>query len=262
MDSGLNGQRILVTAASRGIGFGAAKALLQEGANVVINSADSDRLEAAREQLAPFGQVKTVAADLASGADIDRLVDRSIQILGGIDALVYVTGSPKPGPFLELNYDDWLGGAKLLVVSPAYLTKRVAEHMISEKIRGRMVILSSYVIREPQPNIALSSVCRIATASLVRVLARDLGPNGIRVNGILPGYIMTKRIEELSEDAAKRKRITPEQWIADIVQGIPLGRMGSTDELAKVIVFLASELSSYVSGTIIPVDGAILRSVG
>ena len=141
--------------------------------------------------------------------------------------------------------------------------RRVADHMISEKIRGRMVILSSYVIREPQPNIALSSVCRIVTASLVRVLARDLGPMGIRVNGILPGYIMTKRIEELSQDAARRRRgVTPEEWIADIVKGIPAGRMGSTEELANVIVFLASELSSYVSGTIIPVDGAILRSVG
>jgi 3-oxoacyl-[acyl-carrier protein] reductase len=134
--------------------------------------------------------------------------------------------------------------------------------MISEKIRGRMVILSSYVIREPQPNIALSSVCRIVTASLVRVLARDLGPKGIRVNGILPGYIMTKRIEELSQDAAKRRGISPEQWIADIVKGIPVGRMGSTEELANVIVFLASELSSYVSGALMPVDGAILRSVG
>ena len=99
------------------------------------------------------------------------------------------------------------------------LTKLVAAHMIREKIRGRMVILSSYVIREPQPNIALSSVLRIVTASLVRVLARDLGPKGIRVNGILPGYFMTKRIEELSRDAAERRGITPDQWIECAVHG-------------------------------------------
>ncbi len=261
IDSGLKDQRILVTAASRGIGFGAAKALVQEGASVVINSSHAGRLDEARKQLSPFGKVQAVTADLSAQNDIERLVDESVRLLGGIDALIYVTGSPRPGPFLELNYDDWLSGAKLLVVSPAYLTKLVAEHMIKEKIRGRMVILSSYVIREPSPAIALSSVCRIATASLVRLLARDLGSNGIRVNGILPGYIMTKRIEQIANDSAKRRGVTPEQVVADIVHDIPLGRIGSTEELARVIVFLASELSSYVSGSIIPVDGAILRSV-
>ena len=261
IDWGLSGQRILVTAASRGIGFGAARALLQEGASVVINSSDPGRLEEARRQLSSIGKVQTVTADLSVQNDIDRLVDDSIRLLGGIDALIYVTGSPKPGTFLELNYDDWLAGAKLLVVSPAYLTKRVADHMINEKIRGRMVILSSYVIREPSLTIALSSVCRIATASLVRLLARDLGSKGIRVNGILPGYIMTKRIEQIANDAAKRRGVTPEKVVDDIVHDIPLGRIGSTEELARVIVFLASELSSYVSGSIIPVDGAILRSV-
>jgi 3-oxoacyl-[acyl-carrier protein] reductase len=262
ISSGLSGQRVLVTAASQGIGFAAARAFLEEGARVTVNSSNEARLEKAIAALRPHGEVHGVVANLAQHADLNRLVAETTAALGGIDTLVYVTGSPAPGTFMEQNFDTWQTAANLLTVSPAYLAQKVAEQMLAAKTRGRMVFSASFAIREPIPNIATSNVCRIAIAGLVRTLARELGPRGIRVNGVLPGYIATERVDHVFEDAARRRGVTPEQAKAALVQEIPLGRIGSPEELARAFVFLGSEMSSYVTGALLPVDGGILRSVG
>jgi 3-oxoacyl-[acyl-carrier protein] reductase len=262
LSSGLTGQRVLVTAASQGIGFAAARAFLEEGARVVVNGSHPARLDRAVETLRALGEVHGISANLSLQADLDRLVRETQSTLGGIDTLVYVTGSPTPGTFMEQNYDSWQAAANLLTVSPAYLAQRVAEGMLATRTRGRMVFSASTAIREPIPNIAPSNVCRIAIAGLVRTLARELGPRGIRVNGVLPGFIATDRVTHVFEDAAKRRGITPEQAKEHALQDIPLGRIGAPEELARVFVFLGSEMSSYVTGALVPVDGGILRSVG
>ncbi len=261
MNSGLAGQRVLVTASSAGIGYGAAEAFLKEGARVVINSSNPTKLDAAKARLSPLGEVHAALGNLSVKTDLEKVVQESVRSLGGLDTLVYVTGSPKPGRFLEFAYEDWRAASDLLVVSPAYLAKLVADQMIRDGTKGRMVFLSSYVIKEPTLAIALSSVCRVAILSLVRTLARELGPKGIRVNGILPGFIRTGRIDQLAQDAARRRGIKPEDYVTEIERDIPLGRIGTTEELARAIVFLGSDLSSYVSGASIPVDGAVLRSI-
>jgi 3-oxoacyl-[acyl-carrier protein] reductase len=260
--SGLSGARVLVTASSQGIGFAAARAFLEEGARVVINSSNEGRVNAAVERLRAAGEVHGVTADLATKEGLDRLMDATDRRLGGLDTLVYVTGSPRPGVFLEQRYEDWENAANLLVVSPAYLARRAAEAMIAGGTKGRMVFLTSVAIREPIPNLALSSTCRIAVAGLVRTLARELGPRGIRVNGIVPGYVRTARIDEVAEDAARRRGTTSTAVLEGMEREIPLGRIGSPEELARTVVFLGSEMSSYVSGTMLAVDGAYLRSVG
>jgi len=262
LTSGLSGQRVLVTAASQGIGFAAARAFLEEGARVVINGSNAGRLDKAVETLRPLGEVHGVLADLAEHAGLDRLVTGTRTALGGIDTLVYVTGSPAPGTFMEQDFDTWQAAANLLTVSPAYLAQKVAELMLASHTRGRMVFSASVAIREPIPNIATSNVCRIAIAGLVRTLARELGPRGIRVNGVLPGFIATERVEHVFADTARRQGSTPEQVRAALVHDIPLGRIGGPEELARAFVFLGSEMSSYVTGALLPVDGGILRSVG
>ena len=119
--SELGGARVLVTAASQGIGYAAARAFLEEGARVVVNSSNAGRLDAAVERLRSHGEVHGVVADLTEHESLDRLIDGTVRALGGLDTLVYVTGSPRPGVFLELGYEDWARAAGLLVVSPAYL---------------------------------------------------------------------------------------------------------------------------------------------
>lgn len=260
--SGLRDARVLVTAASQGIGYGCAEAFLGEGARVVINSSNSERLAAAVARLRARGEVHGVVADLARHADLDRLLAETVERLGGLDTLVYVTGSPHPGVFLEQGYEDWERAAALLVVSPSYLARKAAEAMLDGSTHGRMVFLTSVAIREPIANLATSSVCRIAVAGLVRTLARELGPKGIRVNGVVPGYIRTARVEEVTRDAARRRGIPPEEALLGLEREIPLGRIGSPEELARAVVFLGSDLSSYVTGAMLPVDGGYLRSTG
>lgn len=262
LSSGLKGQRVLVTAASQGIGFAAAQAFLEEGARVVVNGSNPARLDTAVQTLRPLGEVHGVVADLARHDELDRLIGETTTALGGVDTLVYVTGSPAPGTFMEQDFDTWQAAAALLTVSPAYLAKKVAELMLASQTKGRMVFSASSAIREPIPNIATSNVCRIAIAGLVRTLARELGPNGIRVNGVLPGLIATDRLAHVFGDAAKRRGVTPEQARDFAVREIPLGRIGSPEELARVFVFLGSEMSSFVSGALLPVDGGALHSVG
>ncbi len=262
LDSGLKGQRVLVTGASQGIGFGVAKAFLEEGARVIINSSNKDGLVKARDQLSGIGEVYSVAADISDKSGIENLVSETMRILGGIDTLAYSTGSPAPGVFMEKNYEEWEGAAKLLTIGPAYLARKVAEVMIETKTRGRMVLSSSTAIREPIPNIALSNVCRVAIYGLVRMLARELGPKGIRVNGIMPGRIKTGRIDSLAYNLAKNKGISQEQAFKELQADIPIGYIGSTEEIAKSFVFLGSDLSPYVTGAMLPVDGGLLKSIG
>jgi 3-oxoacyl-[acyl-carrier protein] reductase len=262
VDFGLKGQRVLLTGASQGIGFGAARAFLEEGARVVINSSTEVRLNRAATELKDLGEVHAVVADLRRHEDIDRLADTTERILGGLDTLVYVTGAPPTGTFMEQDYAAWAKAAELLMVSPAYLARRVAAGMISRGLGGRMVFLASTSIREPIPTIATSNVARISIAGIVRTLARELGPHQIRANGILPGFIQTDRSDEVIADIARRQKVTLEAAREILLRDIPLGRIGTTDELARTILYLGSELSAYVTGAMIPVDGGRLRSVG
>jgi 3-oxoacyl-[acyl-carrier protein] reductase len=262
LKSGLTGARVLVTGASQGIGFAAAHAFLEEGARVVINSSNPERLGEAVRRLTSAGEVHGVVADLTQKAGIEKVVGDGVRALGGLDTLVYVTGSPKPGIFMEQGFAEWEAAARLLMISPAYLARTAAEAMMRSGPGGRMVFSASLSIREPIPTIATSNVARIAIAGLVRTLARELGPKGVRVNGVMPGYILTDRIEEVARDRAKRRGTTPELARKELESEIPLGRMGTPEELARVFVFLGSDMSSYVSGALVPVDGALARSVG
>jgi 3-oxoacyl-[acyl-carrier protein] reductase len=262
LSTGLQHQRVLVTAASQGIGYGVARAFLEEGARVVINSSNDEKLRKAEEELTNFGQVHRVSGDLALKQDIDNLVSKTAEILGGIDVLAYVTGSPSPGTVMEKDYEEWENAARLLTVSPTYLGRQVARLMIDGKIKGRMVFSASVVVREPSPNLALSNICRVSVLGLVRTLARELAPSGIRVNAVLPGYIKTGRVDQIVQNISKRQGISETQALNEIVSLIPLGYIGSTEEIARSFLFLGSEMSSYVTGAALPVDGGQLHSIG
>ena len=258
----IEGLRVLVTASSRGIGFGIAKVLVREGAKVVISSRNKERLYRALHELNNIGsgEAYAVQADLTRREDIERLIKETIDRLGGLDALVYVTGPPRPGRFQDLRLDDWDYGVRLLIMSAVWLTYYSLPY-IMESTNPSITYVTSVAVREPIETIALSNTLRISVHGLVKTLARELGRKNIRVNAVLPGYIYTDRIKEIASDKASRTGKSVDEVINDMVKEVPLGRIGKPEEVGYLVAFLISKYASYINGASIPIDGGLLRSV-
>jgi 3-oxoacyl-[acyl-carrier protein] reductase len=261
VDLQLRGKVALVMAASEGIGRACAEALAREGAMVAICARNEANLErAAREIGAVSGsRVEPVVADVSSPTDIKRFVEAAAMKFGsrGIDVLVTNTGSPPPMPFLETTDEQWMKSFEMLFLGPARAIRHAVPHMRSG---GSVVCLSSWSVREPIPHLVLSNAIRPAVAGLAKTLATELAPQGIRVNGVLPGPVATRRITELDEDRARREGRTGAEMRRERERGVPLGRLASPHEIASAVVWLASPAASYVTGQMLAVDGGVLRS--
>lgn len=257
----LSGRLAFTTASSKGIGFGVARVLAKAGADVILLSRSKENLKRAKEKLKAESDVEVsyIVADLTRREDLERTV-KELGDIGEPDIFFFSTGGPKPGYFMEMDMEDWEGAVKLLLYPAVYLTRALVPAM-ERKGFGRIVYSTSVAIKEPIPNIALSNVVRISMAGLVRTLAKELGPKGITVNGVMPGIIRTDRMIGLAEDRAKREGKTVEEALQEYAKPIPLGRLGEPEEIGYLVAFLASELGSYINGAMIPVDGGRLNSV-
>jgi 3-oxoacyl-[acyl-carrier protein] reductase len=250
LDLGLRSKVAVVPAASKGIGLGVAKVLATEGCKVVISSRDQDSISKARDAIVKETgnkDVYSVKADLTVKADVDLLVDQATSKFGTVDILAYNTGPPKPGTFADLNDADWEQGVRLLLMSAVWLTKRVIPGMVQKK-RGRLIYTTSSTLRQPVPNLVLSNTVRLSLAGLSKSLALEYGSRGITSNGIMQGHILTDR--QSLDDAMKQ-----------MLQDVPAGRYGLTEEVGYLVAFLASEKASYINGTMLAIDGGLIRSV-
>jgi 3-oxoacyl-[acyl-carrier protein] reductase len=252
----LKGKVSIVTAASRGIGAGVASVLAREGSDLVIASRDSARLEKlARELEAKYGtSVVPVQADLTKREDVRRIAETAIRDFGKVDVLAYNTGPPKPGAFMELSEDDWEYGVRLLLMSAVWITRDVLPHMV-ERRQGRLIYITSFTLKQPIPTLTLSNVIRISLAGLVKTLAYQLGPYNILVNGIMQGYIDTERVREVAAARAQREGRKVEDVIKEIEREVPLGRLAKPEEIGELVAFLASDKASYITGSLILIDG-------
>lgn len=256
----LSGRLALVTGSSKGIGFGVAKVLCRCGADVILLSRNPDNLKDARRRIEETTgrRPHTVAADLSSEEGRRRAIEL-IREIGEPEIFFFSIGGSPPGSFENLNMEHWRSAVELLLYPPVYLTRRLLPGM-KEKGWGRIIYLTSVAIKEPIEGLTLSNVVRISMAGLVRDLARDLAPYGITVNGIMPGMIDTERLREIAEERAKASGTSTENILKGFTSEIPAGRLGTPEEIGYLAAFLSCKYASYISGAMIPVDGARLKS--
>lgn len=257
----LDGVRAVVTSSTRGIGSGVARVLLACGARVVINGRTVESVREALTRLSGFeGRVRGVAADLSREGEALRLVRESVEWLGGLDALVYVPPPVPGGRFNILGKDSWRLSYRLLIEAAVESVSASYSHL-AESDNASITFITSIAAWEPLPDIASSSVLRPGLHAMTILLARELGPDGIRVNSVVPGYIDTERLRMVAELRAREKGSSVEEEIRKMGEGIPLGRVGDPTDIGWLVAFLASPRASYITGALIPVTGGLHVSV-
>ena len=260
MDLGLTDKVVLVTAASKGLGKAAAMEFARQGARVAI-CARSEQLETTAEEIRnqTGAQVLAVRADLTKPADIESLVEVTLNRFEQIDVLILNAGGPPPGNFLDLKPEDWEAAVNLTLMSAVRLCYAVVPHML-ERGSGSIVATQSVSIKEPVANLILSNSVRMAVIGLMKSLANELGPKGIRVNTINPAWTWTERVQQLMADRAARNQTTIEEEAAKVTADIPFGRMGTVEEYGRAIVWLASPAASFIHGHALMFDGGTTKA--
>ncbi len=258
MDLQLKGKRALVTGASKGLGFAIARGLAQEGCLLAINSRDPQRLEQATRILAgqPPMQVIPLPGDVSDPACAPALIAQTVEALGGLDILVTNAGGPPPGPFEAFDEATWQQAVELSFLSHVRLI-RAALPALRQSAAPSVLAITSITVKEPLPNLILSNSVRMATAGLIKSLAIELGPEGIRFNSILPGWTATERVQYLMQQRAQINATTLEAEFQKQAAAIPLGRMAQPEEFANAAVFLVSPAASYITGVMLQVDGGL-----
>jgi 3-oxoacyl-[acyl-carrier protein] reductase len=266
MDLGLRGRVYLVTGGSRGLGFAAAQALTGEGARVVLSAPHVATATAAAARLTQNGEadaVTWVAADNADPATPGLLIAAAQERFGRLDgALISVGGSP-PGTVVTTTEDAWRSAFESVFLGAVRLARALATDLDGHAAPGSpagtggsVVFVLASSVRVPLAELAISNGLFPGLAGVVKTLADELGPAGIRMNGILPVRIATDRVREL--DALSGD---PDQVRARLSERIPLRRYGEPEEFGRVAAFLLSPAASYITGAMIPVDGGAIRSI-
>jgi 3-oxoacyl-[acyl-carrier protein] reductase len=258
VDLGLRGKVALVTGASRGLGKAIAESLAREGASVTIAARDAKTLEAAARDLG--GEVLPHVADVTREDDVSALVDFVRKRFGRIDILIANAGGPPSSRFETTELSDWRQGLDLSLVSTILLCRAVVPPM-KEQRSGRIVAVTSISVKQPVDGLILSNTARAGVVGLMKTLSNELGPFGIRVNVVCPGYTRTDRLVELASRMSESEGVSTESIYSRWTSQIPLGRLGEPGEFASVVAFLCSERASYVTGTCLQVDGGAVKGV-
>jgi 3-oxoacyl-[acyl-carrier protein] reductase len=264
MDLGLADKACLVTGASRGIGLATARGLCCEGARVLLCARGTDALERAAEDCARAGgQVEVVAADVTDPDAADRLVEVCRERFGSIDVLVNNAGTSASRPLDELTDEEWRAQWELHVMAAMRLM-RAAGPLMAERRSGRIVNVCSSSGKRPSLINAAYSVTKAAQLSLSRVFADAYADKGVLVNAVAPGPVETPLWMEkggLADQAAASQRVSREKALEAARGKIPLGRFGTPEEVAAVIVFLCSAAAANVTGAAWSVDGGAVPVV-
>lgn len=261
MDLGIGGRVAMVAAASKGIGLAVATALAREGCRVSICARDSAALEAARGKIraaAPGAEVHVFSCDVTSSEGLEAWHRAVAAELGPVDILVTNTGGPPAAHFLDLTEEEWRRGIDLTLMNVVRLCRLVLPQM-RERRWGRIIHLTSLTAKQPIALLTISSTLRAGLSALTKTMSNEFARDGVLVNALVPGHVLTDRQIELNEIRSKREGISIEDYALRVQGTIPIGRYGQPREIGEVAAFLASECASYVAGATIQVDGGLIQ---
>jgi 3-oxoacyl-[acyl-carrier protein] reductase len=262
MDLGLKGRGVIVAASSQGIGLATAQAFAREGAQVAMCARTEKTLrEAAAKVRGETGaEIYDEPLDVTDGVQVQRFVEQVAKRFGRIDVCVTNAGGPPAKNFLSTSLDEWRRAVDMNLMSTVHLAKAVIPYMQKHRW-GRIVTITSVSVKQPVPDLVLSNSVRAAVVGLVKSLSNEFGKDGILVNNVAPGYTATERLQELAGVRALAGGISPEKvyetWAADT----PVQRLGKPEEIADVILWLASDRAAYVTGQTILADGGIYHGL-
>jgi 3-oxoacyl-[acyl-carrier protein] reductase len=253
VDLGLDGRKAIVTGGSKGLGRAIAEELAREGADLAICARHEDELRVAADELRRSGRtIHARAADVTDPEQIEAFVGSAALALGGIDVLVNNAGGARPGTFETLTDRDWEADLDVKVFSMIRFTRAVLPHMRARG-GGRIININAVLGRSPDPGLFATSVNRAACISLSKTLAIQLGPDGILVNSVNIGSVLTPQWENIRQRQAPD--VPAEVYYDRAAAAIPLRRFGQPDEVAGIVAFLAGDRASYITGASIDVAG-------
>ncbi len=251
MDLELRDRVYIVTGGARGLGRATAECLVAEGARVVLSGRSQDSLDAATAELGEAAV--SVVADNADPDTPERLLAVAQTTWGQVDGALISVGGPPKGPVTGITDDEWTASFESVFLGAVRLSRVIGDALPPG---GSLALILSSSVRAPLGDMAISNGLRPGLAMVAKTLADELGPRGIRVNGLMPGRVGTERVAEL--DAAGGD---PEGARAAAIKTIPLGRYGEPEEFGRAAAFLLSPAASFISGAMVPVDGGMLRSL-
>ena len=262
MDLGLRNAKVLVTAASQGLGAATARQFSLEGALVVINSRNLGELQETAAEINQESSNPVYTTGLGcerSGGGRAKLVKNAADMLGGLDILVTNAGGPPNGTFEDFDIEAWQKATQLSLLSAVGLVRAALPYLRKSK-RAAILAVVSASAKQPSKNNTLTNAIRPAVVGLMKTLSQELAADGIRANSILPGSISTGRQTEIMEARAKKNSSTAEQEWEHAAADIPMGRFGTPEEFANAAVFLCSPAGGFINGVALPVDGGRIRA--
>jgi len=265
MDLGLKDKVALILASSKGLGLACEKSFYSEGAHVIICSRSKDNIKLAKEEISKLkpsnssNRILGVVTDLSNENEIHALVETTLNEFRQIDILVHNAGGPPSAPFREISREDWEKSINLNLVSFVHISKLVLPIMQKQEF-GRIIAITSVSVKQPLNNLILSNTTRLGVVGFAKTLSNEYAKDNILINVVCPGPTLTNRMKELINKAVRDTGKSEEEIKNTWIDNIPLGRLGKREELANLVVFLASKKASYITGTVIQVDGGFVKS--